>query len=108
MSDTQLKYTQNKVPVKTSLIVAVIVTTLLFYIDEGYYNFNWTKHFANWIYYVIYIGSIFCGQLLTWNYILKKYAGARKTIWTSVIGTPVGLTLLFIVGFSIRHLVSPV
>jgi len=86
-------------------IVALVVTTILFFIDDGYYNFNfnWTLHLLNWVFFVIYIVSIFLGQTLTEKFILKKYSGKNKTILTSLIGVPLGIALLFIIYYSIKQ-----
>jgi uncharacterized protein YqgC (DUF456 family) len=83
-------------------IVALVVTTILFFIDDGYYNFNWTLHQSNWVFFGIYIISIFLGQTLTEKFILKKYSGKNKTILTSLIGVPLGIALLFIIYYSIK------
>jgi hypothetical protein len=85
-----------------NLLVAFVVTTILFFIDDGYYNFNWTLHLLNWVFFVIYIVSIFLGQTLTEKFILKKYSGKNKTILTSLIGVPLGIALLFIIYYSIK------
>ena len=83
-------------------IVALVVTTILFFIDDGYYNFNWTLHLSNWVFFVIYMVSIFLAQTLTEKFILKKYSGKNKTILTSLIGVPLGIALLFIIYYSIK------
>lgn len=41
------------------LTIAVIITLFLFYIDEGYYNFNWMLDFGNWFVFVIYVSVLF-------------------------------------------------
>jgi hypothetical protein len=61
-----------------NLLIAFVVTTILFFIDDGYYNFNWTLHLLNWVFFVIYIVSIFLGQTLTEKFILKNTAGKTK------------------------------
>jgi hypothetical protein len=61
-----------------NLLIAFVVTTILFFIDDGYYNFNWTLHLSNWVFFVIYIVSIFLGQTLTEKFILKNTAGKTK------------------------------
>ncbi|NBV12910.1 MAG: hypothetical protein EBS07_02455 [Sphingobacteriia bacterium] len=85
-----------------NLLLAFVVTTLLFFIDDGYYNFNWTLHLSNRVFFVIYIIRIFLGQTLTEKFILKKYNGKNKTILTSLIGVPLGIALLFIIYYSIK------
>lgn len=46
------------------LIISVVASLFLFYIDEGYYNFQWMKSWGNWIVLIIYAGIIFLVQQL--------------------------------------------
>ena len=48
------------------LSVAAIITMFLFYIDEGYYNFNWMKSFGNWVVFVIYVLLLTLIQVACW------------------------------------------
>jgi hypothetical protein len=89
-----------------NLIVAVVLTTFLCFIDEGYYNFNWTKQLWNWVFFVIYVASMLLGQAITQKLILKKYTGKSKTLLTSLIGIPLGLAMLFAIGFSLKSFLS--
>ena len=73
---------------------SVLITLLLFYIDEGYYNFNWMTHIGNWFPFIIYVSVIFSGQLLFSILILKNYHGFGKTLLSVIGGTTIGILLL--------------
>ena len=85
-----------------NFIVSVAITTLLFFIDEGYYNFNWTKKIWNWAFFIVYVASMLCGQYITNRFILRKYKGKDKAILTSLIGIPMAITLLFIIAYFVK------
>jgi hypothetical protein len=53
-----------------SLVNATIVTLFLFYIDEGYYNFNWMTSVGNWFVFFIYL-TFLTVLLLVLNLILQ-------------------------------------
>lgn len=102
MAVSTLNPSKRLSPTVINLTVSVLLTTFLFYIDEGYNNFNWTRNLGNWIMFVAYAGSMFLGQTITDKLILKKYTGTSKPILTSVIGIPLGVLILFAIGFSIK------
>lgn len=35
-------------------LLAMVLTSYLFYLDEGHYNFEWTKNLGNWIVFALY------------------------------------------------------
>ena len=65
------------------LITSIVLVLFLFFIDEGYYNFNWMKSFGSWIVFTIYAVVLFFGQYLTHS-IIKKYDNID---WKIVIET---------------------
>lgn len=46
------------------LLIAVVITLFLFYIDEGFYNFKWMLNIGNWIAFLIYVSVIYGAQLI--------------------------------------------
>lgn len=46
------------------LLIAVTITSILFYIDEGFYNFKWMLNVGNWIVFFIYTVGIYLLQLI--------------------------------------------
>ncbi len=59
------------------LLVAVTITSILFYIDEGFYNFKWMLNVGNWIAFFIYTAGIYLLQLI---FILPFYKLAPQFI----------------------------
>lgn len=81
------------------VISSIIVTMVLLYVDEGYYNFNWMANIGNWIVGTFYAGVIFLIQLAIYKFILFPLKGTLRTglsIGLGVFGT---LTILFLVIF---------
>ena len=91
--NTPIKSTYTKA-ILISLLNSTLVILFLFYIDEGYYNFNWMQHLGNWIAFGLYLLAFSTGQLLTHQLILARYKGSYKTTLTSVIGVPTGFGLI--------------
>lgn len=77
-----------------SLLNSTLIILFLFYIDEGYYNFNWMQNIGNWIAFTFYILAFSTGQLITHQLILTHYKGSNKIAFTSVIGIPLGFGLI--------------
>lgn len=102
MSEHSLSQPSHKKDVFTSLLYSCLIILFLFYIDEGYYNFNWMKQTGNWIVFVLYLAIFSVGQLITNYLILKSYKGGYKTTLTSVIGIPIGFSLILLV-FYLLH-----
>jgi hypothetical protein len=49
---------------KIHLATAVLLTTFLCYIDEGYYNFKWMLVWGNWVVFAIYVAILWFFQML--------------------------------------------
>ncbi len=82
MSNKQIK-TGNAV---IFLIISVVLTTYLAYIDEGYYSFQWMKSFGNWMMFFVYITIIFLiqfGNSFVWH--LSPLCILR--FWSYILGT---------------------
>ncbi|MHC1706074.1 MAG: hypothetical protein AB9842_00995 [Bacteroidales bacterium] len=69
------------------LLTAIVITNILFFIDEGYYDFRWMKDFGNWVAFLIYCIPIFLFQLFMYHIILKKIKGSGKTIISVMAGS---------------------
>jgi len=67
---------------------------VLFFIDEGYYNFNWMTNIGNWIAFIIYVSAIFLGQLLFSKLLLKNYHGLGKTLISVIGGSTIGILVV--------------
>lgn len=91
--NTAIQSTHTKT-ILISLLNSTLVILFLFYMDEGYYNFNWMLHLGNWIAFGFYMLAFSTGQLITHQLILAHYKGANKITFTSVIGMPLGFGLI--------------
>jgi hypothetical protein len=63
------------------LLVSMVITLFLCYIDEGYYNFKWIWNIGNWIAFFFYMGVIYLVQLVL---ILPFFQFAPKFILNSI------------------------
>jgi hypothetical protein len=65
------------VPAKNNLkylwafLSSVAITLFLFYIDEGYYNFEWMKRAGNWVPFVVYVFVIY-GLIIFFGRIIRR------------------------------------
>ena len=50
-------------------ISSVLIVLFLFFIDEGYYSFNWVSDIRIWFLFGIYLAIIFTGTYLTYKLI---------------------------------------
>ena len=81
------------------LTVAAIITMILFYIDEGYYNFNWMLDWGNWIVYLIYVAVIFAVEAAIYKLLSLIIKSKSTTILSATLGVMIALPLLFFVIF---------
>lgn len=89
------KLKEFNIPTFTS----VLVIFFLFFIDEGYYNFNWMKEPGNWVAFVIYLLAFIFGQTIARFLILKKYSGKYRTALVSILGIPIGFAFIMLLFF---------
>ncbi len=80
------------------LTASLSITLFLFFIDEGYYNFNWVNNAGNWIAFFIYFTVIFAFQVLFSNIFLKKLKPVLNLVLSIIGGTIISLSFL-ILGF---------
>lgn len=72
---------------------AFIITTTLFYIDEGYYDLRWANDPFAWIIFAIYSIPIFGFQLLTYNLLPSKTGQSTKYVSSVLIGSSISIAL---------------
>ncbi|GEM_PF-2762397 len=76
--------------VKYFLLSSIIVTLLLFYLDEGFYSFHWmTEGIEGWTVFAFYIGVLVICQLFIG--LLVKLIYPKK--WISIVVPIIGLIL---------------
>ena len=79
------------------LFTSVIVTLFLFYIDEGYYSFQWMLSAGAWIIFLIYV-SFFLMTQLGFNLLTSKILPSQmRRALSLLIGIPVGMIFLVLV-----------
>jgi hypothetical protein len=84
------------VPMVTS---ATLLTLILLYIDEGYYNFNWMLDIWNWVLGFMYVGVISIIQIAVYKLILFPLKGTLRTGLSIGIGIFAILATLFFLIF---------
>lgn len=84
----------------TALLVALIVTCILFYIDEGYYSMGSFKKPGNYIPFLLYAAGTWFGQFAVARLFYRNQSGFDKIMFNTFVGVPVGvaLTVLFFIG----------
>lgn len=84
-------------------IVSTLLTLFLFFIDEGYYNFNWMSKAGNWMAFLIYVSLFFAAELIVINYLFRNRSNTILTISKYALGALLGFIFAFLVfkGWSI-------
>lgn len=59
MDKTQTMRSFHPAIFKTPLWISLLVTNILFFIDEGYNDFRWMKDPGNWLVFLIYMIGIY-------------------------------------------------
>jgi hypothetical protein len=85
--DSSSSIRQDIIPIA----VAIIVTFILFWMDEGYYDLRWMKNIAGWVMFLFYTGGLVLGELMVSSFLFAKQPVIRKTVLTVVAGIPLGL-----------------
>jgi hypothetical protein len=73
---------------------SVLITFLLFFVDEGYYDFRWMTNIGSWIPFIVYLTAIFSGQWLFSALLLKKYRGPGKLLLSILGGATIGILVV--------------
>lgn len=65
-------------------ISAVVLTAIVFCLDEGNNNFDWATDFGNWIVFVVYASFVLFGQIL-FAYLLSKRKKIKSAHLISIL-----------------------
>lgn len=87
-------------PVYLFLKISVLLTGFLFFLDEGYYNFEWMKNWGNWIVFLIYSLVIFSSITIVFYFFRTWFNIKNSKLIGLTLGAFVGLLLLFTVIFA--------
>jgi len=74
-------------------IISLIVSLGLFYIDEGYYNFNYLNQPIHYFLLLVYSTGLTIGVIFTKKFLFKNMAGLDKTLLNYIIGLPIGFII---------------
>jgi hypothetical protein len=94
MSLTQILPARKSEDLLSPLVSTFLIVLLLFYVDEGYYNFNWMADWGNWFVFGIYVLIIFPVQWAVSHFIFHKLSGWKKT--AAMVGVTFPASILFI------------
>ena len=80
---------------------SVVFTMFLFFIDEGYYNFNWMQDPGNWAVFPFYAIPILLFGLFIHYVVLMKYKGSAKIALSLFLGSIAGIIFTVFVIFGV-------
>ena len=86
----------NSTQSKDYLILAInamAITLFLFFIDEGYYNFNWAQEPFAWVIFLMYVVPICICQVLVYTFLLQTFQRVKRIVLASILGTIFGLLI---------------
>ncbi len=79
------------------LVLALVGTFILAYIDEGNYNFHWMKDRGSWIAVLLYTTFFFTAQLFVYKVVLHNMqSGMKRVLLTPLLAIAVLLVFLFL------------
>jgi hypothetical protein len=84
-------------------LVAIGITTFLFFIDERNFNFNWAADPGCWLVFCFYAGIMVLTQTFCYKILLRKSHNENKITLASVIGVPLGWLFTYLLILCIFH-----
>ncbi len=99
MHQTMTNTRYDRIPLLMYLITTIVITLSLFYVDEGFYNFNWMTNPGNWYVFLIYGTAIFAGQILIYLLMVKVLKLRLNNLAVILIGASVAVLFLVTVVF---------
>lgn len=60
------------------LLPAALITSYLFYLDEGYFDFRWMKHLTNWVMFFFYTWAMAIGPIVYLNLVRPKHSSLES------------------------------
>lgn len=78
-----------------ALAISIAVTLFLFFIDEGYYNFNWMADVGNWVAFLIYVVLLLIPQLVLIYFFGRIETSGYRNFFLYIIGVVLGIAAAF-------------
>lgn len=76
------------------ILFSLVTVFTLFYLDEGYYSFQWMKQPGNWIVFCIYFVFSYTGQMIFEGILCSDQSSWFKKILIINLGGYVGCFVL--------------
>ncbi len=98
---SQNKLFENKHSDLTSFLgYSFVITFVLFFLDEGYYDFRWMMNVGNWAVFFLYVFGLFGGQFLVHRLVkhlkFTRWPKAFSVGLGSIIGFALVVGLIFL------------
>lgn len=79
----------NFTPLRWMLVSAVLSTLFLFFIDEGYYSFEWMAEWGAWVVFFVFVFAITVVQVIV-AFLASLFLSETWTVWVSkgIAGLP--------------------
>ncbi len=97
MDQTSLLQPSLRTSILPAFLAATIVVMILFFIDEGYYNFNWMADAGNWFVFGLYMMVFFPIQWVIAHFVFGRFTGWRKVLAMVALSVPATLVFFWIV-----------
>lgn len=75
------------------IIAALIIVNIMFWMDEGYYDFRWMKGAGNWFFFLLYTAAVIAGELFVKDVFFSRIKERYQTPLTILTGIPLGIIL---------------
>lgn len=90
--DHPMKQTRHTKPL-IYLISTFLVVNVLFFVDEGFYDFRWMGQVGNWVAFVIYFAVLFLAQFGL-DRLLSALRVPNGVALSIILGCSIGLVVL--------------
>jgi uncharacterized membrane protein len=75
-------------------MITLVLVNVLFFIDEGFYNFYWMLNWGNWLAFILYFTVLYSIQVAL-LVLANKFLLTDNILPVSFIGIAIGLICLF-------------
>lgn len=79
------------------LVSTFLIVMVLFFVDEGYYDFRWMGEWGNWIVFVMYMIIFFPIQWVISHFLFRKFEDWKKIAMMVLLSVPTSLLIFWLV-----------